>query len=48
MIEAINMYNSKKIYNLSYIEEQLESAFSKIKIVDKSIDKNKVKKQLSE
>ena len=40
------MQNSKKAYNLSYIEEQLEAAFSKIKIVDKSIDKNKVKKQL--
>ena len=48
MIEAVNMHNSKKTYNLSYIEEQLESAFSKIKIVDKSIDKNKVKKQLFE
>ena len=40
------MHNSKEAYNLSYIKEQLEAAFSKIKIVDKSIDKNEVKKQL--
>ena len=48
MIEAVKMHNSKKPYNLSYIDEQLESAFSKIKIVDKSLDKIKVKRQLSD
>lgn len=40
------MHKSKKTYDLTYIEKQLESAFSKIKIVDKSIDKGKIKKQL--
>ena len=40
------MRKSKKTYDLTYIEDQLEFAFSRIRIVDKSLDKGKVKKQL--
>ena len=41
------MHDKKTIkYDLSYLEEQVDAAFSKIKIVDKSIVKDEVKEQL--
>lgn len=38
--------NNSNNFDLSYIEEQLDVAFSKIKITDKSIDKDEVREQL--